>query len=301
MSSHSLTAEELNLLNTIKNQAGENGYAKVFDVNEDGKLVAVVEMGSEISIEELAKRLDLLVERGLLKSAFDSKVLVCGRCGSKRLRPKTLCTACVSEDIVKSPVYLHGCGALIPEIAASRLTSCPKCGESLSQLKVFEYRFYCRACGAIFEEPRAFLECLGCGWSDHVKNADQVILEKYMLTEEGLGMLVSADPLRRLVRKLVFEGYSVRPGVRVRGISGAEYVLDAVAVKRDGSETIIYMVFYKVSPVELVNSAVKRLDVEKTAIEGVVGRVRWVAAGLEVDPTAEQVAKTFGVDLELIS
>ena len=301
MSSHSLTAEDLSLLNTIKNRAGENGYAKVFDVNDEGKLVTIVEVGEGVSSEELVKRLDLLVERGLLKSAFDSKILICGRCGSKRLRPKTSCTACLSEDIVKSPVYLHGCGALIPDIAVSRLTSCPKCGESISQLKVLDYRFYCRACSAIFEEPRTFLECLGCGWSDHVKNADQIILNKYMLTEGGLGILVSADPLKRLVRKLVFEGYSVRPAVRVRGISGAEYVLDAVAVKRDGSETVIYMVFYKVSAVELVNSAVKRLDVEKTAVEGVVGRVRWVAAGLEIDPRAEQVAKTFGVELELIS
>jgi ABC-type hemin transport system substrate-binding protein len=45
----------------------------------------------------------------------------------------------------------------------------------------------------------------------------------------------------------------------------------------------------------------KRLDIEKTSVEGVVGSVRWVAAGLEVDEKAEQIAKTFGVDLELIS
>jgi ABC-type hemin transport system substrate-binding protein len=60
------------------------------------------------------------------------------------------------------------------------------------------------------------------------------------------------------------------------------------------------MVFYRVSPTELLNSALKRLDIEKTSVEGVVGSVRWVAAGLEVDEKAEQVAKTFGVDLELI-
>jgi hypothetical protein len=36
LSSPSLTAEELGLLNTIKNAAGEDGFAKVFDVNDAG-------------------------------------------------------------------------------------------------------------------------------------------------------------------------------------------------------------------------------------------------------------------------
>jgi ribosomal protein S27AE/Zn finger protein HypA/HybF involved in hydrogenase expression len=301
LSSPSLTAEELGLLNTIKNAAGEDGLAKVFDVNDAGVVVPVIPVGEEVSAEGLMERLEGLVEKGMLRKEFESKILKCARCGGRKLMPKTACPSCGSENISKSPVYLHGCGALIPDVAVGKLTSCPKCGEGLGALNVMDYRFICGNCGAVFEEPRSNVRCVSCGWQGHVKNAGQIVLMKYGLTEEGLSVLLSTDPLKMLVRKLVLNGYVVRLGVKVRGISGAEYVLDLVAVKGDRSETRIYMVFYRVSPSELLNSALKRLDIEKTSVEGVVGSVRWVAAGLEVDEKAEQVAKTFGVDLELIS
>jgi hypothetical protein len=46
--------------------------------------------------------------------------------------------------------------------------------------------------------------------------------------------------------------------------------------------------------------AVKKLDVDKSLVEGVVGNVRWVAAGSEVETGAEKVGKTFNVDVEMI-
>jgi len=89
-------------------------------------------------------------------------------------------------------------------------------------------------------------------------------------------------------------------GVRVRGISGAEYILDIVAVSIANSESRIYVVFKRVGFVELLGMAVKKLDVDKSLVEGVVGNVRWVAAGSEVEPEAGKVGKTFNVDVEMI-
>jgi hypothetical protein len=123
---------------------------------------------------------------------------------------------------------------------------------------------------------------------------------RYALTDEGLGVLTSIDPLRLLARRLVLNGYEVRTKVRVRGIGGTEHILDLVATKADRSETRIYVVFYKVGPDELLNAAAKMIDVDVETVDGVVGRVRWVTAGLEVDERAERLARSFGIELELI-
>jgi hypothetical protein len=42
------------------------------------------------------------------------------------------------------------------------------------------------------------------------------------------------------------------------------------------------------------------IDVDVETVDGVVGRVRWVTAGLEVDGRAERLARSFGMELELI-
>jgi hypothetical protein len=142
------------------------------------------------------------------------------------------------------------------------------------------------------------VECLGCGWSDVVENAGQVVLRRYGLTEEGLNILISTDPVKKLVRRLVSEGFTVMRDVRVRGISGADYVLDIVAV--NVLESRIYMVFRRVGFIELLDTAVKKLDIDKSLVKGVVGNVRWVAAGPEVEPEAEKIAKTFNIDVEIV-
>jgi DNA-directed RNA polymerase subunit RPC12/RpoP len=300
LSSHNLTAEELALLNIIKSMAGVDGLAKVFDVNADGTVVPLIDVGEDLSAEELMKRLDMLVDKGLLRSEFDAKILTCGMCGGRRLTPKTACPSCGSEDIVKSNVYFHGCGALVPEEAVGRLISCPKCGSDIGSVKGPENGFVCSSCSGVFKWLRVLVECLGCGWSDVVENAGQVVLRRYGLTEEGLSILVSADPVKKLVRRLVSEGFTVMRRVRVRGVSGADYVLDVVAVNVAHLESRIYMVFRRVGFVELLDTAVKKLDVDKSLVKGVVGNVRWVAAGSEVEPEAEKVAKTFSVDVEMI-
>jgi hypothetical protein len=142
------------------------------------------------------------------------------------------------------------------------------------------------------------VECLGCGWSDVVENAGQVVLRRYGLTEEGLNILISTDPVKKLVRRLVSEGFTVMRDVRVRGISGADYVLDIVAV--NVLESRIYMVFRRVGFIELLDTAVKKLDIDKSLVKGVVGNVRWVAAGPEVEPGAEKIGKTFNIDVEIV-
>jgi RNA polymerase subunit RPABC4/transcription elongation factor Spt4 len=299
LSSPSLTAEELNLLNAIRASKGEDGYARVFDVDDAGNLVSVI-AGTRLPAKVLLEKLEKLVEMGMLKAEFESKVLICGRCGSKGLIPKTACPSCGSENIVRTAVYVHGCGAVIPEISAGGFAYCPKCGESLEALEIFEYRFVCNRCFHVFEEPLSIVACPSCGWQDRIKNAGQVVLMKYALTDGGLGVLTSNDPLRLLARRLVLNGYEVRTKVRVRGIGGTEQILDLVATKEDRSETRIYVVFYKIGPDELLNAAAKMIDVDVETVDGVVGRVRWITAGLEVDGRAERLAKSFGMELELI-
>jgi rRNA maturation protein Nop10 len=230
LSSHNLTAEELALLNVIKSMAGVDGLAKVFDVNADGTVVPLIDVGEYSSAEELMERLDMLVDKGLLWSEFDAKILTCGMCGGRRLTLKTACPSCGSEDVLKSNVYFHGCGALVLEEAVGRLISCPKCGVDVGSVKGPENGFVCSSCSGVFKWLRVLVECLGCGWSDVVENAGLVVLRRYGLTEEGLSILVSADPVKKLVRRLVSEGFTVMRDVRVRGISGADYVLDIVAV-----------------------------------------------------------------------
>jgi Zn finger protein HypA/HybF involved in hydrogenase expression len=300
LSSHNLTAEELALLNIIKSRAGVDGLAKVFDVNADGTVVPLIDAGEDLSAEELMERLDMLVDKGLLWSEFDAKILTCRRCGDRRLTLKTACPSCGSEYVLKSNVYVHGCGALVPEEAVERLISCPKCGSNIGSVKGPENGFVCSSCSGVFKWLRVLVECLGCGWSDMVENAGQVVLRRYGLTEEGLSILVSTDPVKKLVRSLVSEGFTVMLDVRVRGISGAEYVLDIVAVNVAVLESRIYMVFRRVGFIELLDTAVKKLDIDKSLVKGVVGNVRWVAAGPEVEPGAEKIAKTFNVDVEMI-
>jgi ribosomal protein S27AE len=296
----SLTADELTLLYAIRDIAGNDGLARVFSFSKEDTITPLIDLGRDVPVEELVERLDRLVEAGYLRAEFDAKVLTCGGCGSRWILPRTACPSCGSEDVAKSPVYRHGCGALIPEATVKRLASCPKCGEGLAGAQALESRFVCGGCATVFEDPVVKVACYVCGWNDLAKNASQLVLRKYGLTAEGLGMLLSADPVRRLARRLVSEGYAVRQGVKAQGVSGNEYTLDLVAVKQDGSETRVYMVFYRVGPAELVNSAAKRLDIEKTSIEGVSGRVRWLVAGLEIDPKVEQVADTFGIEVEAV-
>jgi hypothetical protein len=298
LSSHNLTAEELALLNIIKSTAGVDGSAKVFDVNADGAVVSLIDVDKSSSAEELMKRLDMLVDKGLLRSEFDTKILTCGMCGGKRLRPMTACPSCGSEDVLKSHVYFHGCGTLVPEEAVGRLNSCLKCGGDF--VKGPENGFVCNSCSGVFKWLRVLVECLGCGWSDVVENAGQVVLRRYGLTEEGLSILVSTDPVKKLVRRLVSEGFTVMRDVRVRGISGADYVLDIVAVNVAVLESRIYMVFRRVGFIELLDTAVKKLDIDKSLVKGVVGNVRWVAAGPEVEPEAEKIAKTFNINVEIV-
>jgi len=300
LSSHNLTAEELALLNVIKSMAGVDGLAKVFDVNADGTVVPLIDVGEDSSAEELMERLDMLVDKGLLRSEFDAKILTCGMCGGRRLTLKTACPSCGSEYVLKSNVYVHGCGALVPEEAVERLISCPKCGSNIGSVKGPENGFVCSSCSGVFKWLRVLVECLGCGWSDVVENAGQVVLRRYGLTEEGLSILVSTDPVKKLVRRLVSEGFTVMRDVRVRGISGADYVLDVVAVNVAHLESRIYMVFRRVGFIELLDTAVKKLDIDKSLIGNVVGNVRWVAAGPEVEPEAEKIAKTFSVDVEIV-
>ena len=45
-----------------------------------------------------------------------------------------------------------------------------------------------------------------------VENAGQVVLRKYGLTEEGLDILISTDPVKKLARRLVSEGFTVMRG-----------------------------------------------------------------------------------------
>jgi rRNA maturation protein Nop10 len=298
LSSHNLTAEELALLNVIKSMAGVGGLAKVFDVNADGAVVPLIDVGEYSSAEELMERLDMLVDKGLLRSEFDAKILTCGMCGGRRLTLKTACPSCGSEDVLKSNVYFHGCGALVPEEAVGRLISCPRCGGDLKSVKGPENGFVCSSCSGVFKWLRVLVECLGCGWSDVVENAGQVVLRRYGLTEEGLDTLISTDPVKKLARRLFSEGFTVMRDVRVRGISGADYVLDVVAV--NVLESRVYMVFRRVGFIELLDTAVKKLDIDKSLVKGVVGNVRWVAAGPEVEPEAEKIAKTFNVDVEIV-
>jgi hypothetical protein len=145
----------------------------------------------------------MLVDKGLLRSEFDAKILTCGMCGGRRLKPMTACPSCGSEDVLKSNVYFHGCGALVPEEAVGRLISCPKCGGDLRSVQGPERGFVCGSCSGVFKWLRVLVECLGCGWSDVVENAAQVVLRRYGLTEEGLSILVSTDPVKKLVRRLV--------------------------------------------------------------------------------------------------
>jgi rRNA maturation protein Nop10 len=182
LSSHNLTAEELALLNIIKSMAGVDGLARVFDVNSGGAVVPLIDVGGYSTAEELMKRFDVLVEKGLLRSEFDAKILTCGMCGDRRLTLKTACPSCGSEDVLKSHVYFHGCGALIPEEAVGRLVSCPKCGGDVGSVKGPENGFVCSSCSSVFKWLRVLVECLGCGWSDVVENAGQVVLRRYGLT-----------------------------------------------------------------------------------------------------------------------
>jgi hypothetical protein len=161
LSSHNLTAEELALLNIIKSMAGVDGLAKVFDVNADGTVVPLIDAGEYSSAEELMERLDMLVDKGLLRSEFDAKILTCGMCGGKRLRPMTACPLCGSEDVLKSNVCFHGCGALVPEEDVGRLISCPKCGGDLRSVKGPENGFVCGSCSGVFKWLRVLVECLG--------------------------------------------------------------------------------------------------------------------------------------------
>ncbi len=299
-SPQSLTAEELALLNIIKDMAGLNGLAKIFEVNAEGAIVAPIDVSKGLSAEDLMERLDMLVDKGLLRSEFDAKILTCRRCRSRQIMPKTACLLCGSEDIVKSTVYVHKCGALIPEVAVGRLGSCPKCGGDLGSVQGPEHGFVCNACNSALERLRVLVECLSCGWSDVIENTGQVILKRYGMTEEGLSILLSAEPVKKLVRRLVSEGFTVIQDVKVRGISGVEYVLDIVAVNIAKYESKIYFVFKRVGFVELLDMAVKKLDIGKNSIEKIVGNIRWVAAGPEVEPGTEQVAKTFSIEVELI-
>ncbi len=301
--SPSISAEDFRILLWVADVCKDGNPCRLFEVTVPGGDVRPVAGYPEgLGVEDLFKKLDALVERGFLESVFDRKLLHCPKCGKTSLTPHTACSSCSSEDIQRSAVYIHSCGASIPETALSRLTSCPKCKDALdkSLFTVVEYRFLCNNCGNLFYEPRALVECLTCGWVDDVKNSDQLVLRKYSLTAEGRGLLESLDPAKQLVRKLIAGGFDVREKVRVMGLSGTAHIMDVVAVKRDRSETRLYTVFYRLTASDLMASTVKRLDIEKTAIEGAAGRVRWVVAGVEVDDSALRVAQTFGVEVERI-
>jgi uncharacterized OB-fold protein len=303
LSSPSISAEDFRILRWVADVCRDGNPCRLFEVSSTtGEVRPVAGYPEGLGVEDLFRKLDALVERGLLSSTFDRKLLHCPQCGKTGLAPHTSCPSCGSEDIQRSAVFVHSCGASIPETALSRLTSCPKCKDALerSLFSVVEYRFLCNNCGNLFYDPRTMVECLFCGWADDVKNAGQLVLRKYSITGEARGLLESLDPVKQLVRKLIAGGFDVREKVKVMGLSGTAHVMDVVAVKRDRSETRLYTVFYRLTASDLMASTVKRLDIEKTAIEGAAGRVRWVVAGVEVEDAALRVAQTFGIEVERI-
>ncbi|MEM3123622.1 MAG: hypothetical protein QW756_06015 [Nitrososphaerota archaeon] len=299
----SISAEDFKILRWVEETCREGIPCQLFLFSRaTGEVRPAPGSPEGLSLEELVKRLDSLVERGLLVSTFDRKLLKCGGCGGASLAPRTACPSCHSENIVKSAVYIHTCGASIPESALTALNSCPKCRDALdrSMVNVIGHRFLCDGCGNLFDEPEAMAECYSCGWVDGLKNTVQTILKRYAVTGDGRALLDSSDPSKQLVRKLIAGGFNVREKVKVMGLSGTTHVMDVVAIKKDNSETRLYTVFYRLTPNDLIASTVKRLDIEKTAIEGAAGRVRWVVAGLDVDDAALRVAQTFGVEVEKI-
>ncbi|MEM2051359.1 MAG: hypothetical protein QW614_00215 [Candidatus Caldarchaeum sp.] len=259
------------------------------------------DLPANMSVQQLVERLDFLVHSNLLRSRFSRKLLRCPKCGGALLNPRTACTSCRSEDITKSLILMHSCGAVIPENVVKTLVVCPKCRDTLEKSSnTAGFRFVCNTCGNIFTEPLCLTECFSCGWFDELKNADQMILREYELTDQGLSLIESADPLKILIRKLVSDGFEIREKVEVTGLSGTKHLLDVVATSSEKSETRIYTVKYRVTSLDIVSWTVKRFDIEKTSIQGVVGRVRWFIAGVEVENAAFKTGETFGIEVEKI-
>ncbi|MEM2237101.1 MAG: hypothetical protein QXU87_01240 [Candidatus Caldarchaeum sp.] len=302
MSQSSLKPEDFAILMRVAEMFRQGKPYTFFEVIQPFNEVRLSsDLPANTSVQQLVERLDFLVNNNLLRSKFSRKLLRCPKCSGALLNPRTACTSCRSEDITKSLIFMHSCGAVIPENVVKTLDVCPKCRDTLEKsLNTAGFRFVCNTCGNIFTEPLYLAECLSCEWFDELKNADQMILREYELTDQGLSLIESANPLKILIRKLISEGFEVREKVEVIGISGTKHLLDIVAISGEKSETRIYTVKYRVTSLDIVSWTVKRFDIEKTAIQGVVGRVRWFIAGADVEDNAFKTGETFGIEVEKI-
>jgi len=302
LSQHRLSYRDFTLLRWVAERCGSTPCVLV-KYEFDKGMVAPVDGGLEdITVDELIEMLDALVDKGLLISSFHKKIIRCVKCGSFSLRSSTVCVKCRSEDLFKTAVYTHSCGATFPEQLVKTMKACPKCREDIvtGSFTAVDSRFVCNVCGEILADPACFVECLACGWVDNVKNAGYLIIKRYGVTKLGHDALESSDPAKQLARKLVGDGFVVGERVEVKGLSGATHVLDIVASNSETNETRVYGVIHKITPLDIVAFAVKKMDVEKTRIPGAVGRLRWVLAGFELDDESKNVAQSFGVEVELI-
>ncbi len=303
MSSDSLSNEDFKILQYIADLCRKSGLGSPFTVNPSKLIVdAPPDLQLSLTVEEFIERLDSLVKRNLLKAVFDKKILMCSRCNERALLVRTKCRSCQSEDIEKSLIYIHSCGVSIPEQALKNLTSCPKCKEAVEKqsFTAIDFRFICNGCGSVFEEPAVDVECPACGLVDGIKNIKQLTLRKYSISQEGRELLESADPVKQLIRKLISQGFLVVEKVPVVGLSGTVHVLDVIATNHDMSETRIYMVLPEVRPNDIVSWLVKRLDVEKTALLRVVGKVRWIIAGNKIQEGVDKAGQSLGLEVEQI-
>ncbi|MDJ0273343.1 MAG: hypothetical protein QXN23_05585 [Candidatus Caldarchaeum sp.] len=291
--------EVLAWLNFLK-QGSEHGV-KLFDIDvKTGEVKIVADPPMKLELSELVKVLEKLESRGLVKSFFEKKIALCSRCGKGIFQTHLNCVSCGSENIDKVMVYVHNCGASIPETLLASVKTCPKCGDVLEKkdFVASHGRFVCNNCGEVFEHPEVLAECVSCGYSSKATENVYLTLRRYMVTDSGALLVEVRSPLRVLLRNLLEQGFKVSENVSLRGVSGASHQVSLVAARLD--ETRIYEVGYFVDAETLLRFAVKRLDVEKTSIPGALGRVRWIMAGVEFAEPALKTAETFGVEVEVV-
>lgn len=186
-----------------------------------------------------------LVERGLMKRSFFSRMHECRACKSRRMNVREECASCRSANLTEVELIHHyHCASLLPEqsfMQGTRLI-CPKCSQHLRNYgKDYDrpgHAFCCENCKKTSSEPEVGFMCMDCNTRCDGDEALQVDIYSYTVTDAAVTMLLQPSQqqhggtaLRRALDRCKSQGRLPK------AIAEISYAAKSAIIEQKGEET----------------------------------------------------------------
>jgi hypothetical protein len=225
-----------------------NGHERVEPTwRQEAHSYAYPELDKLLGNPVAGRLLEELASEGLLERYTADGLIECPQCNSgDQLHDRYLCLFCDSSDLRKGTLIEHySCGHVDFAARFSREGSlvCPKCSRPLKLIGT-DYRriegiFRCESCKRDSSVPKVVHVCTRCNTQFGYEQASLRPVYGYKFVEGLRGEVVAncimEGPLVEFLRAM---GYAVEAPKVLAGLSGVEYVFDAVG-ERD-SELIVF-------------------------------------------------------------